>query len=123
MNGSVEYFPTELTTITLRARRDVQDSVVRGAGGYVYTGGSARIDHELLRNLLIKASAEYAHEQYKNFDRSDNVTTLSGGGTYFVNHTVGLSATATWLRRDSSGAAAGRSFDDTRLMFSVVLQR
>jgi hypothetical protein len=123
IDGTLEYFPTELTTLTMTIRREVQDSIIRGEGGYVNMGGSLRVDHELLRNVLLKAKAEYFKQDYQQLDRSDDVLELSGGGTYFVNHLIGLSATATWLHRKSSGAAERRSFDDGRLMFSIVLQR
>ena len=46
-----------------------------------------------------------------------------GGGTYFVNHTIGISATAMWMKRDSTGVNALRSFDDARLTIALVLQR
>jgi hypothetical protein len=123
LNGTVEYFPTELTTLTLRVRREVEDSIIQGVGGFVNLGGSLRVDHELLRNLLLKAQIDYFRQTYKQADRADNVISLSGGGTYFVNHALGLSATATWLRRESSGLAQRASFNDARVMFSIVLQR
>jgi len=123
VNGTLEYFPTELTTVTLRVRREVEDSILNGVGGYTATGGSIRVDHELLRNLLLKGSVEYTKYGYQNFDRTDNIWGISGGGTYFVNHLIGLSATATWLRRDSSGTAGRNNFNDGRLMFAIVVQR
>lgn len=123
LNGSIEYFPTQLTTLTLKLRRDAENSILQNAGGYIYTGGSIRVDHELLRNLLLKGSVEYAKEDFEGIDRRDSVWTLTGGGTYFVNHTVGISATAMWIKRDSTGANALRSFDDARLTFAIVLQR
>ena len=123
LNGTLEYFPTELTTLTLQVRREVQDSIIRGQGGFVNLGGSVRVDHELLRNVLLKATAEYFKQSYEDVDRTDNVLTLSGGGTYFVNHLIGLSATASWLHRKSTGLAERRSFDDARMMFAIVLQR
>jgi len=35
--------------------------------------GFGRIEHELLRNLLLSAAFNYANQDYQNFGRVDNV--------------------------------------------------
>jgi hypothetical protein len=119
----MEYFPTQLTTITFTAHRTPQNAIVLGSGGYFETGLGLRLDHELRRNILLKASVDYADQAYSGIARADHVSAVSVGGVYLLSHAVGVSSTLTWERRSSIGADHGVSFDDVKLMFSVVLQR
>ena len=54
VSGRVQWFATPLTTITLRAGRDVQESGYDRP--YVHTSFSARADHELFRNVISPAA-------------------------------------------------------------------
>lgn len=121
--GTVEYFPTPLTTLTFSVHRRVEDSYLPNSGGYVSSGGGVRIDHELLRNLLLKLEAQVVEEAYEDIDRTDEETRFTAGARWLVSRSVWLEGAATWLSLDSSGAARRRSFDDLRLMLTLILQR
>ncbi len=123
MAAKVEYFPTELTTVTLEGHRRITESIISGAAGYFDTGAALVLDHELRRNILVRARGEYYALDYRGIDRNDKVYGLTGGATYLLSHTVGLNGSLSYLKRSSSGVNAGREFDDVIVSIGLVLQR
>lgn len=122
VRGRLEYFPTQLTTVTLAASRDVQDSGIPTSPGYLSTAVGLQLDHELLRNVIITGRGDYEHATYRGIDREDDRYNLSLGGTYLVNRKVGLSLTYNYLNQESDGLDQGAGFDDNRLLATVTLQ-
>jgi hypothetical protein len=122
-DARVEYFPTGLTTLTLTASRSVYDSVIGPSGGYFSNGVGLRVDHELLRNLLLNAEAGYRKNDFDSIDREDEITSFTAGARYLANRSIGVGAAVSHVERDSSGLLQGRSFDETRAMLTLVAQR
>ncbi|WP_419253226.1 outer membrane beta-barrel protein [Caulobacter sp. ErkDOM-YI] len=120
--GRVEWFPTELTTLNVAASRSIEDSVASGAAGYIANSASVGIDHELMRNVLLSASATYGKDSYAIIDRDDKRTSFNATGTYLLNRNVGLFLTYSYLKQDSAGAAKASSFSDNKIAASVALQ-
>ena len=122
LRGKLEWFPTELTTVTVTGTRSVQDAAVLGAGGYLTTDFGAQVDHELLRNVILTADATYGHDTYNGVDRTDNRYTAGISATYLLNRRVGLNAGYVYFKQTSSGVDHGGTFAVNRLMAGVVLQ-
>lgn len=120
--AQLQWFPTELTTFTVAATRTIEDAGVSGSGGYLSSGLSLSVDHELLRNVILSGSATYSTDEYNGIDRDDDRFSASIGGTYLLNRNIGLSLMASHLEQSSDGADAGADFDVNRVMFSVVTQ-
>ncbi len=120
--GSFEWFPTQLTTVTVTGARTVEDAAIAGSGGYLSTSGSITIDHELLRNLILSANLNLASDEYEGLDRTDDRFTASLSATYFVNRRLGVMTRLSHFEQSSDGAAAGMSFDQNRLSVSLVTQ-
>lgn len=120
--GRVEWFPTELTTLNVAVSRSIEDSVALNSAGYIANSTSLGIDHELLRNVLLSASATFGKDKYAIIDRDDKRTSFNASGTYLLNRNVGLFLTYTYLKQDSSGAAKASSFKDNKLAASIALQ-
>jgi hypothetical protein len=118
----LEYFITELTTISLNGRRYIEDSTFANSGGYFNTGAGIRIDHELLRNLLLNAAVDYENDDFKRIDRDDNIYRVQGGARYLMNRSIGLGTTVAYTSRKSSGVDATRDFDEVRALISLLLQ-
>ncbi len=130
--GKLEYFPTELDTVTLVASRLVKDAIYSiTSGGYFDNSVNLRVDHELLRNLLINAAVGYDQDDYEGADRHDHVFSVQGGANYFVNRSIGLGMTVNYADRGAEGSVftsavnqqAKPQFSVTTVMFSLVLQR
>lgn len=123
LRGSIEYFPTPLTTVTLTMRSSVEDSILAQAGGYLSLYGSARVDHELLRNVLLFASVAREKDDFRGVDREDDITDFGFGATYLVNHYLGVSGGFTHRERDSSGSVQGPSFNLNKFAVTLTFQR
>lgn len=120
LHAAVDWFPTELTTVNFTASRSVEEAVV--AGGYLSTNVGARVDHELLRNVLLSANAGYSHDDYEGVDRTDKTKSAGLGVTYLLNRNVGVSGAYNYLDRDSKGISRNPSFTDNKLTATLTLQ-
>lgn len=118
----VQYFLTQLTTISLTAKRQIQDSITPGSGGFFATGAIARVDHELLRNLLLNLEAGYERDKFNRITRRDNVYRITTGADYFLNRHIGVNGAVTYVKRQTSGQPIGQAFDEFRAIASIVLQ-
>src|SRR5579872_1614437 len=69
--AQIEWFPTQLTTVTFVAGRQVGASQVINSAGYIGSTLSARVDHELLRNLILSGNVSAGYNQNIGIDRND----------------------------------------------------
>jgi len=128
--GKLEWFPTQLTTVTLNATRSVEDSgVVNPAGqtgGYLFTDTGVQVDHELRRNIILTGSVSYTNSDYTQIDRTDNRWLWAASATYLLNRRVGINAGFSSLHQDSHGTAPafllGNKFTDNKAGVSLILQ-
>ena len=123
VDGLVEWFPTQLTTVTFSAARSVQDSAVVGSGGFFATSAGVNVDHELRRNLVVSAGVTLSEDDYSGIDRTDERLNVTAGVTYYVNRTVGVRASYSYLDQDSSGAAGNQDYTTNVIGLSLVLRR
>jgi hypothetical protein len=128
--GKLEWFPSQLTTVTFRSARSVEDSGVVGltglTGGYLFTDTGVSIDHELRRNIILNGAVSYTNSDYKQIDRTDNRLLWTVSATYLMNRRVGINAGFSSLHQDSHGTAPlfllGNKFTDNKLGASLILQ-
>lgn len=120
--GQVEWFPSQLTTVTVTALRSVGDSGIIGSAGFLTTNGAIQVDHELMRNVILTANATYGHDEYSGIDRTDDHWGAGASANWLLNRRVGLTFTYSYLNQRSYGASRGPSFGDNRLTVATVLQ-
>ncbi|TCS12462.1 outer membrane beta-barrel protein [Caulobacter sp. BK020] len=118
----LEWFPTELTTVTATASRAIEDAGVVGAGGYLSSNLGLQVDHELLRNLILSASLKYANDDYNGIDRKDDRTEFALGGNYLVNRNLGLSLRYYRTKQSSDGISSGPNYMVNRVTLSLTTQ-
>lgn len=123
LHGQLEWFPTQLTTVTGSASRTAEEGTANGSPGYFSNNVGVRVDHELLRNVLLYGQLGYQKDNYKSIDRDDGRTSAGFGATYYMNRVVGVRAGYTYLKQDSSGAVAGPDYSVNRFNLSLVFQR
>lgn len=121
--AKVEYFPSQLTTVGLTVRRTVQDSYFFNSSGYFATAAAFRVDHELLRNLLLNTQVAYEVDDFKNNAGTVKVFRVSGGGRYLLNREFGLGFVIGHDKRSANGLVANNTFSETRALLSVIIQR
>jgi hypothetical protein len=119
--GRLEWFPSDLTTVTLTGSRGIQDAAVTGSAAYVAEIANIQIDHELLRNVILVGRVGTENDAYKGVDRTDNQTNAYVGAKYLLNRLVGLNVGYTFLDQKSSGAAPGPKYTVNRFTISTTL--
>jgi hypothetical protein len=123
--GQVEYFPTPLTTLTLNVSRSIQDAVITNSGGYFSNLIGIKVDHELLRNLILNAAVTYEYDDYNQIARHDQIGNLKVGFQYLLTRSIGINASYSYAKRESHAPQTliGPQFDVNRLFIGLVLQR
>ncbi len=101
---------TRLTTVTGSISRDIQETVLQGSSGYFSTLFQAKVDHELLRNLLLNASLGYENDDFSGITRSDNYYLAGLGAKYLISHNFWISGGYNFAHRESD--VSGTNFDD-----------
>ena len=119
-DARIEYFLSGLTTLSAGATRSIEESVSIGSSGYFSGTYRARVDHELLRNLILYGQGEYQHNRFEGILRSDDIWAARAGATYLTTRSLVLSAGASYLDRSSSGLFAGESFNEWRGTVSIA---
>jgi hypothetical protein len=121
--AKIEYFPTELITVTLTGDQAVIDSGLPTSPAYLSRTAALEADYELLRNLIISGKIGAIWNKYQVIDRYDRDFNASLAATWRVNRGLDFGLSYNRLQRGSSGAAAGLRFDDNVVSFSVTVQR
>jgi hypothetical protein len=125
--ANIVYNLTQLTSLTLKGSRTVQDTnfAVVGAApspGYLESSVGLSVDHELLRNVLLNATGAYVNDDFKGIDRTDKGFNAGVGAKYLLNRNLYLGANYTFERRISSGAAGIGPFSRNIFMLRVSTQ-
>jgi len=109
VRGNLKWFPTELTTLTFLANRGLIDPGLPVSASAVNTAFGVRVDHELLRNLLLFGDLRQESNSYEgsSIDREDSAVSFSAGGAYKMNRNMHLEFQLLSRSQESSGADAG----------------
>lgn len=121
--GRIEWFPTQLTTVTVTGARSIEDSGLEETPVFIATSVGVRADHELLRNLILNVGGEFVGDRYRGADRRDRRIVASAGAEYRMNRTIGLRAQYSYLDQNSRGTQRERRFEVQRMLISLVLRR
>lgn len=121
VHGVIEYFLTQITTITLTTSRSALYSTIPGAGGYLDTTVALQVDHELRRNWIVTASASFENDGYNGVSRNDRRYSQTIGASYLVNRATSLNLTVSHMDNVSTGSAHGFSFNDNRIAATIGL--
>ena len=122
MRTRVEYFPSELTTVTADLRRRVEDASTEVVAGYLATDFSLQADHELRRNVILTARLALGQDDFEAVDRDDRRLGLTLSGVYLLNRRVGLRLSYAHLQLDSSGRSAVQGYTVNRIILGTVVQ-
>ena len=95
---------TRLTTVTAGLTRDIEETTLSGASGYFATRTEVRVDHELLRNLLLNARLGYEQDAFEGISRDDDYFSAGLGAKYLMNRNFSLSGGYGYRMRESSAA-------------------
>jgi hypothetical protein len=105
VEAAVIWNPTGLTTVTATATRHIQDSADETAVGFTETAIGVRVDHELLRNILLQANATYLMDDYKQNQGSQSLIRAGVGATWLINRNAQLVASYDRIQRQRGGVS------------------
>ena len=121
----IEWFPTELTTVTLTASRDVEDSPFVGAGAVVREQATVQVDHELRRNVHLYAYGGLGQDAFDDLDREFDTVRAGAGARYYVSDQLSVGASYDYLGQDVQAAeslgAFGAPYDTHRALVTVTV--
>ncbi len=130
VEGTVIWSPTGLTTVTGQVSRRIQDSSAVTTVALTESAAAVTVDHELLRNVLLRGTGAYYIDQYGEGGGTQQLYSVGGGVTYLLNRNVQVSGAYTYTARrspTSTSLAASQvvyiapSYNDNRFVLTLRL--
>ncbi len=104
--GSLTWNATKLTTVEALVTRTVEETTIVNAAGFFASRVGLSVDHELLRNVLIGANADYTDSDYRGIGRNDDDINAGAYARYLVNRYLYLTARYRYSERASNVAGS-----------------
>ncbi len=120
VDANLQWFPTQLTTVTFRANRDAVDSGIQQSATTTSTKLAVRVDHELRRNIIIFAEVGRGNYKFEGsvllpllrpFDREDEFSDVEAGIAYKLNKRARLEAGYRFRSQSSTGIDRDRDLE------------
>jgi hypothetical protein len=122
-NGLVKYYPTDLLTITVKAKHTVAPSGIPESPSTYVNEATIGADYELLRNLILSATGDFSSYQYPGLSRTDDRYSAGLQARYYLNRGASVNLHYNYLDQESTGSGRGFNFTDNQIGFSLTLQR
>lgn len=119
----LEYFPSDLTTMTLRVGRRIEDSAIASISAFWDTGVSFRIDREIRYNILGYLEARYSNQNYVDSTRKADTYRLRGGAQYLLSPSLRMIFNTGYSKRDVNNAAPFGDVNDFRFDLTLSVRR
>jgi len=104
LSSNLEWFVTGLTTVGFEAHRDVQESTDTSSSPFVDSRWQVRVDHELLRNVILHGDIGYEKWSFEPpVVQEDKAASAHAEIKYLMNPRVAVRLTYGHDRNDSSG--------------------
>lgn len=118
--GSVEWYITQLTTLTFNGRRDADDQIGATSGQpYITEEYGVLVDHELLRNVILTAGYRWGERDYETIARQDDYQHWEVGADYMLNRNA---AVRFRYQHDEVDSPAYRSYDVNDVTVGLTLR-
>jgi hypothetical protein len=119
-SGRATWLMTKLMTATFSAERTVAETTTPDFNGMLRTSFGARIDYELLRNLILYAEPKYIDEEFPGTTRRDKLAKVSAGFDYLMNRRLKLGLRYDFIDRNSTIPAY--TYDEHVVTLNVTTQ-
>lgn len=118
--GNIEWYFTQLTTLTVDARRDADDEIgVTSGQPYITEEYGLRVDHELLRNVILTGGYRWGERDYELIARNDEYDHWEVGADYLLNPHA---AVRFRYEHDEVDSPAYRSYDADDVTVGLTLR-
>lgn len=128
INGFVglKWRPTALTTVLANFSRDIYETTQFGVSGILVSAISINVEHELLRNVILKAGGSSSQNEYQGFDpttpilqnRQDRRDDIFGGNLgvkYLINRSLYTDLSYRYQSRDVNHQLSNYEISEIRL--------
>ncbi len=109
-NAGVTWNITPLTSLIFDGQAGIDETTVTYQGdtatSNLYAGLGLNVYHELRRNIVLNANAEYVRDDYEGTGRTDDTYTAGAGISYLINRRFTLDATYNFSHRQSDDGDA-----------------
>jgi hypothetical protein len=119
--GKLEWFPTDITTLTFTGAREIFDPGLVNSASASLTQFGVRADHELRRNIIVFGEANSRTFDFEDLSREDEQYDLTGGLGYKLNPNARAELAYTFRTQESSGANRDRDFDQNIIALALKL--
>lgn len=121
--AKLEYFPSELTTFTISAKRVIEDSNLATIAAFYDNRARVQVDHELLRNLILSAYGEVARQDYIRSTSRADVYRFGFNANYLSSNWLSWGLRVFYTGRNVKGADLGQDFGEFTGALSVTFKR
>jgi hypothetical protein len=121
--AEITWSPTGMTTLRASAFRGVEDAAQTGLSSYTYTSAQLRADHELLRNVVLTASATVRQATFNQTGGQQLGLGFDTGATWLVNRNLRLSLTYDFADIRSAHLPAGSVASDYTRSLTLLAVR
>ncbi len=121
VNGSLEWFPTRLTTVALTSARRATDNGLIESPGTLQTQFGASVSHEFSRQIIGTVFGELVKDDYQDIAREDDFSRFGANVAYRLNKRVHLNGEYQNVKRDGSGTV-GFDPDFTANVFTLGIR-
>lgn len=109
---------TQLTSVQLNAQSSIEESTLADSSGINrYTGG-IRVDHELMRDVLLGVFYDYTHDKYQSIETADDLSSVGIRAKYMYNRF--FDAEISYKFQDKSSDDPTREYTANVFMISLT---
>jgi hypothetical protein len=126
--GNLLWNVTQLTSLRFGLSRTIEETIVTNSVGAtvalaeadLVTSASVSVEHELLRNVLLTAGANYTQDDFQGITRTDNSYEGTAGARYLINRNLSAGLDLSYVKRSSN--QPGNDYDRELAMASIRTQ-
>ncbi len=116
--AALDWYPTQLSTISASLTRSVEETNSIGASGYLRTAANVSFRHELLRNVSVTMNGAFSTNDYEGIAREEDIWSAGLEAEYLVNRNLAATVGYSYETRDSS--LAGADYDRNRAYIGLI---
>ncbi|MDE8652292.1 outer membrane beta-barrel protein [Novosphingobium album (ex Liu et al. 2023)] len=120
--AQAEFYLSALTTISFQGGRRFSDTQFVSSRPYFQTFAGVRLDHALLRNLLVTGQARYSHQDYVGPSSKASTTQLSLSGRYLASRRFEIGVDATYNTRSRSATLRQPDISELRAQIRATVK-
>lgn len=118
--AALTWLATDLTSVEVALARGEQQTTRASASSRIRTTAELRLEHELLRNVLLEGELLYIQDDFQGISRVDDIWGVLVGANYLLNRYAAVSLSYRYLGRDSDVETA--DFDKNVILLSTRFQ-